>query len=736
MNALNQPDWWLPGDRAAPSRTSHAAPPRIAPDLVPRNDLGVMLEAVLSVTGWPGGPEHLADALPHVGGPPDVTALRATLANLGYRSAFAACPPAVLQPADLPAILLPARRPAVLLFIDEAGTTRRLVAGAAESEPATSLAAGVPLLRVMPPGQARPAAARDGWVATVLRRFAPALPTLLLCSLMLALLALAAPLFTMAVFDMLIGGRTAAPLPMLLAGLAAAIAFEGLFRAVRVRLLARLGGRIDSLIAASAFDRLLGLPLAMTERVNVSAQVARVRDFATLREFFSGSLALAALDAPFALLLLGVLAIIGGPVALAPVLAVLAFGLLFLAVRQPMRRAVAALAVSAQERDQIAAECLGAMRLLRATACTGIWQARHAGTAAEAAIAGARMAMLAGTVAALGQAITSLAALSAIGLGVHAVLAGTITGGALIASMMVIWRVLGPLQLVFTILSRLEQLRTSVRQTDQLMAIAPEREPGQAVRPTGTLRGDVVLNRVSLRYLPQAEPALLGVSFEVRAGQVVAVTGASGAGKTTLLQAIMGLHRATSGTVRIDGFDIRRFDPVELRRAIAYVPAVPQVLYGTIAQNLLLANPAASRAEMLEAARLTGLDRLVGRQPEGFETRVTDSGAARLPGSLLARLSLTRALLREARIVLLDEPANGLDEDGTEAVRRVVDSLRGRSTVFLVTHRPSHVALADRVFRMQEGQMEEVRRPAAALPLAVPLRPTAPAVGPAQGTAR
>jgi ABC-type multidrug transport system fused ATPase/permease subunit len=148
---------------------------------------------------------------------------------------------------------------------------------------------------------------------------------------------------------------------------------------------------------------------------------------------------------------------------------------------------------------------------------------------------------------------------------------------------------------------------------------------------------------------------------------MVAVTGASGAGKTSLILTIMGLYKPSAGVVRIDGLDSRRFDPVELRRAIAYVPAVPQLVYGTIAQNLLLANPTATRAEMLHAAELTGLDRLVARLNEGFETRVKENGAATLPGSLLIRLSLTRALLRPARIVLLDEPANGLDDEGCAA---------------------------------------------------------------------
>jgi ATP-binding cassette subfamily C protein/ATP-binding cassette subfamily C protein LapB len=725
VNALSPPDWWT-GAAAAARGGEPFTPASIPEEVLPANDLAEMLGAVLKATGWSGAPEHLAEAVPHLSGALDVTALRSTLAHLGYRTRHEHRPPDVLRPEELPVILLPRRRPAALLFVDPSGRIRRFVAGEADAQlVARAETGGAALLRIDRVGPPAARTARDSFTWTVLRRFRPALPPLLLASLLLALLSLAVPFFTQAMFDMLIAGRSAEPLPMLLAGIAAALAFEALCRSLRLRMLARIGARIDSLMACATLEQLLGLPLSMTERVGVSAQIARVRDFSTVREFFTGSLAMAALDAPFALMLIGVLALLAGPIAIVPIGAAVAFALLFLLIRRPMRRAVAALAVAAQERDQVTAEILSAMRLLRVTGSTGAWAARHEAIAVEATLAGARIASLGAVVAALSQAITGFTALAAIAVGVHAVMAGSLSAGALIASMMVIWRVLGPLQVAFTLLSRWEQVRTSMRQADQMMAIAPEREPDQRVRPVGRIRGDVSLSRVSLRYLPQAEPALLGVSLEVKAGQMLAVTGASGSGKTSLLLAIMGLHRPTSGTVRIDGFDIRRFDPVELRRAVAYAPALPRLLYGTIAQNLLLANRAATRAELLAAAKLTGLDRMVGRLPQGFETRVRDNASETLPDSLLARLSLTRALLRPAPIVLLDEPASGLDDEGSAALLRAIDSLRGRATLFVVTHRPSHIALADRVVRLADGELAEL--PRRTPPSAVPILPSAAA---------
>jgi ATP-binding cassette subfamily C protein/ATP-binding cassette subfamily C protein LapB len=705
MTAMPPP--WMLG--AAGGLRGPPAPVPIPASLVEPGPMADALGQFLGTLGWEGSPAQLAGAMPHCLGTLDLAGLRVTLANLGYVTELVA--PAALVPERLPALVIEGDGRAAVLMLDAAGEAVRLRPGEAVPERVPSLGGGVVAVCLAEPEAQAPA--RDGWVRGVLLGFRPLLPGLLGCSCLLALLALAVPLFTMAMFDVLIGAGTIEPLPLLLAGLGIALCFEAAFRALRLTMLSDIGERIDAIVAHGVLERLLGLPLAMTERAGLSAQINRLRDFGTVREFFSGSLALAVLDMPFAVLLVGLLAVIGGPVAYAPLLALVLFAILFLAVRGATRRAVSAAAVSAQRRDELALEALGAMHLIRSCGAAAVWRARHAAAAAEAAVAAARVSALGGTVTALGQAVVGFSALAAIGLGVHAVLDGRIGAGGLIAAMMVIWRVLGPIQMAFTILSRWEQVRSSIRQTDQLMSLPPEREQQGPARPVGALRGDITVSRLSLRYLPQAEPALLGVSAEIRAGQVVALVGPSGAGKTSLLVSILGLYRASAGSVRIDGLDIRRFDPVELRRAIGYAPAVPQLVYGTVAQNLLLAAPGATEAEIREAAAATGLDRLVAALPEGFDTRLGDNSERQVAASLLTRISLTRLLLRRSRIVLMDEPANGLDDDGSAAVARVITTLRGEATIVVVTHRPSHIALADRVFRLTEGQLEEQRKPEA-----------------------
>jgi ATP-binding cassette subfamily C protein/ATP-binding cassette subfamily C protein LapB len=197
---------------------------------------------------------------------------------------------------------------------------------------------------------------------------------------------------------------------------------------------------------------------------------------------------------------------------------------------------------------------------------------------------------------------------------------------------------------------------------------------------------------------------------------VVAITGAEGAGKSTLLFLIAGLYKPQGGLVRIDGHDVRSFDPAVLRRSIGWVPQSPGLLYGTVAQNLRLARPSATDAELKAAAAEAGVLDAIEALPDGFNTRVGDNHSNRLPRSILLRMALAGALLRNAPILLFDEPVAGLDDDCVKAFTDVITARRGRCTILMATHRPSHIRMADRVLRIRDGQVEELAPPSAPTP--------------------
>ncbi|MGZ0245259.1 MAG: ATP-binding cassette domain-containing protein, partial [Alphaproteobacteria bacterium] len=211
--------------------------------------------------------------------------------------------------------------------------------------------------------------------------------------------------------------------------------------------------------------------------------------------------------------------------------------------------------------------------------------------------------------------------------------------------------------------------------------------------------------RISLRYLPRHEPALMGVSFTAAPGEIIALAGSSGSGKSSLLRVALRLYEPQSGAVTLDGIDTRQIDPAELRRAMAYVSQETQVLYGTIAQNLRFGNFSASASDLQEACRIAGVLEEIEKLPEGFETRIGDNLSSSLPAGFHQRLALARAYLSTAPILLLDEAANALDDAGDAKFREALAAMRGKRTILLATHRPSHMRLADRVVVLSDGEV-------------------------------
>jgi ATP-binding cassette subfamily C protein LapB len=657
---------------------------------------------------WAGGANDLIAALPHAKAEIDITDLRNTLAILGYPSRMERLRRGGLDPRLLPAILLDPGKPAAVLYQSESDQILRLDGASGEMSLCVPDRLQGTLLLLT---EATPAASRQNWFAGVARRFRGDVPALLCISGLMALLGLAVPAFTMAVFDMVIAGHSPTTLPMLVLGAGVAILMEVGFRMVRQRALLRIGERLDRLVSSAVFTQLMSLPTALVERAGTASQVSRLRDFATIREFLTGSFAIALLDLPFTLLVVLLMVMLGGWIAAVPVGAVLGFALLFLVSRSSMRMAIAQAARASQVRDALAVEALEAVRTLKLAGAEERWIERYAAASAAAAIASARVSTLTGSLLAASQALVTLSGLTAAVTGVLSVFTGAMSAGALIAGMMLIWRVLGPLQTGFLMLSRWEQTQASIRQVDNLMVLETERPPPLEARMAPPERGAIVFHRVTLRYLQQSEPVLAGASFSIRPGEVVAIIGTEGAGKSSLLQVVAGLYRPQGGTVRIDGHDVRAFDPAVLRRNIGWVPQTPELLYGTVAQNLRLADATASDAKLRRAAAEAGVLKAIEALPQGFDTRVGDNHSDQLPRSILLRIALAGALLRDAPILLLDEPVAGLDDVCAKAFTDVIAARRGRCTILMATHRPSHIRLADRVFRVRDGQVEEVEQP-------------------------
>jgi ATP-binding cassette, subfamily B, bacterial len=231
-------------------------------------------------------------------------------------------------------------------------------------------------------------------------------------------------------------------------------------------------------------------------------------------------------------------------------------------------------------------------------------------------------------------------------------------------------------------------------------------DPPQA-RPL--VHGRISFEDVSFGY-QQERLVLKDISFSMAAGESVAIIGPSGAGKTTLLQLLPRFYDPTSGAVRLAGVDFRELHLKELRANVGLVPQEPILLLASIAQNIAYGKPGASRAEVEEAARAANADEFIRELPQQYDTLVGE-GAARLSVGEKQRINLARAFLKDAPILVLDEPTSSLDSDSEELVVSSLTELMRNRTVLLVAHRLSTIRNVDRILVLEAGRMVELGTP-------------------------
>lgn len=680
-------------------------------------DVAACLVPLLEALAWRGDMRHAAEALPHLAERLGVQDLRRVMANLGFESREFRTRLDRLDPRLLPCLVIPDRGSAkVCLEIGPSGARLHDGGTGTEARVAARDVRGRIVAFRRREDQHGAAGAAASWSWANLRRFGAILPPLLGLTLWLNAVSLAVPLFGMAVYDRAIAGGSDRTLASLAVGVAIALVLDLGLRALRARAVAQMGARIEIFFGAAAVRHILHLPPSVTERSSVGALVARLREIDRLRDTVSGSVVLTLLELPFVLIFVATVAVLGGAVAAVP-LALLAAYLAVIRLAYPgFRRSVEGATEATAQRQALIVDTLAHLGTIRASGCEGAWIERFRGVSAKAALAHRDAARRAGLAQGIAHVLMVGAGVATLALGVERVLGGTMTMGALVAVMALTWRALGPLNTLLLSLGKLEQAGNTLRHVDRLMRLAPERPDGAEAQPRRHFAGRIAFTRVSFRYGPDAEPALSAVSFTAEPGEVIAIVGPNASGKSTLLKLAAGLYKPQAGTIEFDGDNIRQIDPIRLRQSIGYVTQTTRLLHGTVAQNLRLSEPTATDAELEEAAARAGaLDDIRGL-PDGFRTRLDERVMLALPEGFRQRLCIARALLRRSSILLLDEPGTGLDAAGDAALTSAIADLRGRTTVLMVTHRPSHMRLADRILVLEAGAVKAMGPPSRILP--------------------
>jgi len=538
-------------------------------------------------------------------------------------------------------------------------------------------------------------------LAEALRDCRRAFASVALFSGVVNLLMLAGPLYMLQVYDRVLNSRSVPTLVALSLLLVGAYAFQGALDLIRSRVVVRSAALLDQRLALAVHGAVIRLAIALPQR---GEGPQPVRDLDQIRAFLTGAGPIAIVDMPWvpAFLLicflihpwLGIAATAGGALLFTMTL------LTERASRDPARIAAkeAGTRLVMVEANRRSGESIVAMGMAGALAQR--WSAINN----RYITANARLSDVAGSFGSVSKVLRLLLQSMMLGLGAYLVIRQELTAGAMIAASIMMGRALAPIETAIANWRAFVAARQSIgRLSEALARAAPTRATTTLPRPARSLE----VEQVAVVAPGGNTPIVAGVRFGLKAGEALGIIGPSGAGKSSLVRVLVGVWRPAKGSVRLDGATLDHWDPELLGRHVGFVSQTVELFDGTITENIARMSVAPDPDAVLQAARAAGAHDMILRLPAGYDTRIGEGGAM-LSGGQRQRVALARALHGDPFLVVLDEPNSNLDNEGDAALHQAILGLKSRGAiVVLIAHRPSALAVCDRILLLANGAQQD-----------------------------
>ncbi|WP_245263470.1 type I secretion system permease/ATPase [Azorhizobium doebereinerae] len=545
--------------------------------------------------------------------------------------------------------------------------------------------------------QRMPGAKVDTALNAAVRAARPALVTAVVFSLFINILGLTGPLYMMQVYDRVLSSRNIATLVVLTILIAILYAVCAWLESLRSRLLVRAGLKFDEEVNDHVFDAVQRASLRKASASHVQA----LRDTDTVREFFSGGGLISLCDLPWVPIYILFATLLSPWYGLLAVLSCVISGGLAVAndraTRKLLDQATKANIAAANQatttfRNAEVLQAMGMVPNLRRR-----WIASHGDALGWHAVASDRGGALMAATRFNRMFMQSLI----LGLGAYLAINREITPGMMIAASIIVGRCIQPIEMAIGNWKAIVNMRSAYGRVQELLrGLPPQGSRMRLPAPQGAVQ---VENLIA--HAPGTEfPVLRGINFAVPAGSVLGIIGPSAAGKSSLARILVGVWPATAGAVRLDGSDLRHWDPEQLGGHLGYLPQDVELFAGSIADNIARFGEK-DEALIVQAAQMAGTHEMIQRLPHGYNTDIGENGAS-LSGGQRQRIALARALYGLPALIVLDEPNASLDAAGEQALILAVQALKkaGR-TVILITHKTNNLSLCDLVLLLNEGSV-------------------------------
>jgi ATP-binding cassette subfamily C protein LapB len=525
----------------------------------------------------------------------------------------------------------------------------------------------------------------------------------LLASFFVNMLALAMPIFTMNVYDRVVPNAAFETLWMLTVGVLIALLADLGLQIARGYFLDYAARRIDITLSAGILEKTLGMRLEH-KPLSVGAYSANLRSFEFLRDFTTSATLTGLIDIPFALVFIAVIAWIS-PLMMLPIIAGIVLLLaITMVVRPRLERLTETSYAAGAQRNSTLIETLSGLETLKAMGAESVMQRQWEEATRFLASHNLRARNLNLQLSQSSSTIQRIVQLAVIVVGVYLIAAGQLSMGGLIASMMLSTRAVGPFAKLGSLLTQFQNAQVAMKSLNALFATPSEYQEEKAFISRDSFAGSYDFKNVSFKYPHADSDSLTQVSFKLAAGEHIAVLGRVGSGKSTIAKLALGLFQATGGEIRIDGVDLRQLDPREYRGSVGYVPQDVTLFTGTLRENIALARPGITDAQLIRAVERAGIADWVNRHPLGFDMPISERGDS-VSGGQRKCISVARALVTEPTILIMDEPTGGTDQSTERLIIENLKSFMTGRTLIVVTHRNALLSLADRILVVDAGKI-------------------------------
>lgn len=525
----------------------------------------------------------------------------------------------------------------------------------------------------------------------------------LAAALLINVIALAMPLFSMNVYDRVVPNRAIETLWVLALGVLLMIGVDMMLRSLRGYFLDLASARIDLQLSAKIMQRVLGVRME-SRPAAVGSFSSNLRSFESVRDFITSASVTAFIDLPFAFLFIFVIGIIAWQLVLPVLLAIVIVVIYAYILQHKMHELSETTYRAGALRNATLIESLTALETIKTQGAESVMQSKWEKSVAFVSRVNNQMRFLSAAATNGAMEIQQVINIVVVVAGVYLIGEGRLTMGGLIACTMLTSRAVAPLGQMVGLLMQYHNAKVSLASLETIMTNPVERPDDAAFVHRPDLKGNIEFRDVEFSYPNAAMTALKGFSCKILEGEKIVVIGRIGSGKTTLQKLLLGLYQPTGGAVLIDGVDIRQLDPADLRRNIGYVAQDVTLFYGTLRDNISIGAPYADDATIVAAAEAAGLTEFVNRHPAGFDMMIGERGES-LSGGQRQGVAIARAFLMDPPILLLDEPTSAMDFSSEQQFKERLKVAAGHKTVIIVTHRNSLLDLATRVIVVDDGKI-------------------------------